>query len=97
MNHRVRGNEVEPGAARLEADQKYICVSAFELIAESLTIFGGPGQAEGLDSPLGHSFLEEAEHSSELREDEDPPPFSELRCEEIEEELVLGGTFDLSG
>ena len=84
-------SEVESGAAGFEGNEEEGDFSRLEFIDEGTAVFGAAGENEVGDLPLVQLLLDQGEHGSELRKDEDATAFFEEGVDEVGEVFEFCG------
>ncbi len=90
VNHGVGACQGEARAARLQADEEDVHLTALERVDGRLPISRGAGQQRVPSPALQELLGDHREHAGELREDENAPALGELRLEHRQERVELG-------
>ena len=75
MNHRVCFRQVEAHATGLQADQKNLTLAALKFFYWRASIAGLSGQQGVGHTAFVQFIFDQRQHRSELREQQNPPPF----------------------
>jgi hypothetical protein len=70
VNDGIGARQVQPRAARLQADQEHVHLAALEAIDDACAVHGGSGELDEGQAALVETESDQREHAGELREHE---------------------------